>query len=71
MYNRENALTILKKYLTTENLIKHSYAVEAVMKALAEKIDPDNTEDGLWQDCSMIWIPILLTIKWRESFTWT
>ena len=31
---RDKALVILKKYLHNENLIKHCYAAEAVMKAL-------------------------------------
>lgn len=44
--DRQKALEILNKYLTSEHLIKHSYAVESVMRALAEKYDPENEE--LW-----------------------
>lgn len=43
--DREQALQILKEHLTTEHLIKHSFAVEAVMKALAERLAPDKAEE--------------------------
>lgn len=43
---RQRAVEILENYLTTPHLIKHSYAVESVMRALAEKIDPERVE--LW-----------------------
>ncbi len=43
MITREQALVLLKKYLRTKNLQKHSYAVEAIMRATAERLkeDPD------------------------------
>lgn len=44
--NREQAFTILNKYVKEEFYIKHSLAVEAIMKELAEKLDPQNIE--LW-----------------------
>jgi putative nucleotidyltransferase with HDIG domain len=34
--SREKALTLLKKYVKNENLIRHALAVEAVMKKLCE-----------------------------------
>lgn len=37
MMNREAALSLLKKYLKNENLLKHSLAVEAVMRKLAQR----------------------------------
>jgi predicted hydrolase (HD superfamily) len=43
--DRQRAIEILNKHLTTETLVKHSYAVEAVMKALAERIAPDEVEE--------------------------
>jgi len=43
--DREKALEILHKYLHTDHLVKHSYAVEAVMKALAERLQPDKVEE--------------------------
>ncbi len=44
--DRTKAVEILNKYLTTEHLIKHSFAVESVMRALARKLEPENEE--LW-----------------------
>ena len=38
---REEALNLLKKYLKNQNLIKHSLAVESVMKNLALHFDED------------------------------
>ncbi len=38
---REEALALLKKHLKTENLLKHTYAVEAVMRGLAEHLGED------------------------------
>ena len=43
--DREKALEILQEYLHTENLIKHCYAVEAVMRALAERLEPDKIDE--------------------------
>ena len=37
---REQAVGLVNKYLKSEHLIKHSYAVEAVMKALGNKLEP-------------------------------
>lgn len=46
MLDRDKAVELLHQHLKTENLVSHSYAVEAVMRALAKKFDPDNEE--LW-----------------------
>ena len=43
---RQRAAEFVEKYLETDHLIRHSYAVEAVMRALAKKLDPENEE--LW-----------------------
>lgn len=43
---REAAVELLHNYLTTDHLIKHSIAVEAVMKSLAQRLDPEHEE--LW-----------------------
>lgn len=43
--DRQKAVDLLNKYLHTENLVKHSYAVEAVMKALAKRLAPDKVEE--------------------------
>lgn len=42
--DRDKALEIVNKYLETEHLIKHSYAVESVMRALARKLEPEKEE---------------------------
>ncbi|MFZ5351536.1 MAG: HD domain-containing protein [Bacillota bacterium] len=44
--NREKAVELLEKYVVSEHLIKHSYAVESVMRALAKRLEPDKEE--LW-----------------------
>lgn len=50
--NRDQAYQILTKYLTNKNLLKHSLAAEATMKALYKKITPPNeynpTEEEKW-----------------------
>lgn len=43
---REKAFEILNKYVKEEFYIKHSLAVETIMRKLASKLDPDNIE--LW-----------------------
>jgi len=45
--NREKALELLKKYIKNENLIKHCIASEAVMKALAKKLNTDIEKWGI------------------------
>jgi putative nucleotidyltransferase with HDIG domain len=45
--NREEAFELIKKYLKNKNLIKHSLAVEACMRSLAEKFDEDVEKWGL------------------------
>jgi uncharacterized protein len=39
--DRNEALKILKTYLKKDNMIKHSIASEAVLKAIAKKLDQD------------------------------
>jgi len=46
MINRDIAVKLLHEHLKTENLILHSYAVEAVMRELAKRLDPEREE--LW-----------------------
>jgi len=45
--DREQALDLIKKHLKNKNLIKHSLAVEACMRSLAEKFDEDVDKWGL------------------------
>ena len=41
---REQAYDILRKYMVGEAYLQHSYAVEAIMRALAERLAPDEVE---------------------------
>ncbi len=45
MLSREEALQLLKKYLKTENLFKHSLAVEIILRDTAQTIHED---EELW-----------------------
>ena len=44
---RENALSILKEYTKSESLLKHAYAVEAAIRAYAQKFDEDVERWGI------------------------
>ncbi len=43
---REVALNLLRKYIKSEHLIKHSLAVEAIMKGLSKRLNVK--DDNLW-----------------------
>ena len=43
--DRDTAIGLLNRYITTEHIMAHSFAVEAVMRALAERLDP--ADEGL------------------------
>ena len=45
--SRNDALKLLDKYIQNKNLIKHCLATEAVMKALAKKMEQDEDKWGL------------------------
>ena len=45
MLSRQEAFELLKIYLSQDNLIKHCLATEAIMKALALKLQAD---EALW-----------------------
>ncbi len=45
--NREDALALVKKHLKNKNLFKHCLAVEACMRALAERFGQDQDKWGL------------------------
>jgi predicted hydrolase (HD superfamily) len=49
--NRKEALEILHEYTKTDSLRKHAYAVEAAMRAYAQKFDED---EGLWGSVGLI-----------------
>jgi len=45
MISRKEATQLLRKYLKTENTVKHLIATEAVMRALAKKFEPEKEEE--------------------------
>jgi len=45
MITREQALVLLRKYIKTENTIKHMLALEAIMRALAQKLEPEKKQE--------------------------
>jgi putative nucleotidyltransferase with HDIG domain len=47
MINREQALTLLKKHIQAENLIKHCLATEAIMRKVAQRLGKDEELWGL------------------------
>jgi len=47
MINREEAFILLKKYLRDESNIRHSLAVEAVLREVAKRLDRDEELWGL------------------------
>jgi uncharacterized protein len=47
MLTRDEAFDLLKKNLRTENLMKHSFAVEAILKEMALKLGEDSQLWGL------------------------
>jgi predicted hydrolase (HD superfamily) len=49
--NRKEALEILHEYTKTDSLRKHAYAVEAAMRAYAQKFDED---EELWGSVGII-----------------
>lgn len=42
---REQAIDLVNKYLQSEYLKKHSYAVEAVMRSLGKRLEPDRMDE--------------------------
>lgn len=47
MINRKEALLFLKENIQSENMLKHCYASEAVMRALAQRLGEDEEEWGI------------------------
>lgn len=47
MLSRDEAIALLKKYLKSDKLIKHSLAVEAIMQEMAKKIGKDEEIWGI------------------------
>lgn len=47
MISRENAYKLLNQHIKNANMIKHSVASEAVLRAIAQKLDKDQEEWGI------------------------
>lgn len=47
MITRDEAIKLLKEHVQSENMLKHSYASEAVMRALAGRLGKNEEEWGL------------------------
>ncbi|HHH79355.1 MAG: HDIG domain-containing protein [Thermoplasmata archaeon] len=47
MIERDDALNLVKRYLKKENMVKHSLAVEAIMRELAKALERDEELWGL------------------------
>jgi uncharacterized protein len=47
MITREDAVAMLEKHIQSENMRRHCYASEAVMRALARRLGKDEEEYGL------------------------
>ena len=45
MIKRDEALKLLRKYIKTENTVKHMLALEAIMRALAKRLEPEKEEE--------------------------
>ena len=44
MISRDEALGLVRKHIKTENTVKHMLAAEAIMRALAQRFEPDKEE---------------------------
>lgn len=51
MIARDQAIELLKKYLKTDNLIKHSLAVEAILLALAKRL---HKPEDIWATTGLL-----------------
>jgi predicted hydrolase (HD superfamily) len=47
MISREEALILLKENVTSENMLKHSFASESVMRGIAKKLGENKDEYGI------------------------
>lgn len=47
MISREAAIQLLKKHVSSENMLKHSFASEAVLRGIAKKLGENEDEYGI------------------------
>jgi len=62
--NRDTAVSLLNQYVTTEHIIAHSFAVEAVMRALAKRLAP--AEEELWGITGLLHDLDMDVANWHE-----
>lgn len=65
--NRDRAFEILNKYVKEDFYIKHSLAVEAIMRNLALKLEPDNVE--LWGIAGLLHDLDEESCDWKEDMS--
>ena len=65
MSDREKAEELLHKHLKNDKLILHCYAVEAVMSALAEKLEPESEKE--WGIAGLLHDLDETTIDWIKN----
>ena len=65
--DRNKAFEILNKYVKGEFYIMHSLAVEAIMKHLALRLEPDNVE--LWQIAGLLHDLDEESCNWKEDMS--
>lgn len=64
---REEADKLLRKYVSGEHYITHSYAVEAIMRGLARKLAPEDEE--FWGICGLLHDLDEETCDWRNDLS--
>lgn len=67
MTHYERAEEILHKHLQTPHLVKHSYAVEAVMRALAKRLSPE--EEEKWAVAGLLHDLDNDTVDWQSDMS--
>ena len=62
--DRDTAVALLNQYVTTEHIIAHSFAVEAVMRALAKRFSAEDEE--LWGITGLLHDLDIDVSNWQE-----
>lgn len=65
--DRETAYQLLEKYITTPHIKTHSLAVEAVMRALAKRLAPEDVD--LWGVTGLLHDLDNDTVDWRADMS--
>lgn len=65
--NREKAIELINTHIKTPHIVKHSYAVESVMRVLARKLDPKNEE--MWGLAGLLHDLDNDTVDWKSDMS--